>query len=84
MQVERSSSLSTRRLLAVVSGEAQFTTLSPDERVAAHALIDAEIGGRVSEQRFGAAATSAGHTTVSLDSDGNLIEISADGTRRLL
>ncbi len=59
MQVERSGSLVTRRLLAVAAGEAQFATLDPDERVAAHAVIDAQIAERVAQQRFGHEAEQA-------------------------
>ena len=84
MQVERSGSLATRRLLAVAAGEAQFATLDPDERVAAHAMIDAQIAERVAQQRFGPDARTAGQLTVSLDHDGNLIEIAPDGSRRRL
>jgi ParD-like antitoxin of type II bacterial toxin-antitoxin system len=84
MHVERSGSLATRRLLAVATGEAQFATLHPDERTAAHAVIDAQIAARVAQQRFGPDARTAGQSTVSLDQDGNLIEIAADGSRRRL
>ena len=83
MQVERSGSLATRRLLAVAAGEAQFTALSSEERTAAHAVIDAQIAAGVAQQRFGPAARTSGQTTVSLDSEGNLIEITTDGNRRL-
>ena len=82
MQVERSGSLATRRLLAVAAGEAQFAALSSEERTA-HAVIDAQIAAGVAQQRFGPAARTAGQTTVSLDSEGNLIEITPNGNRRL-
>jgi ParD-like antitoxin of type II bacterial toxin-antitoxin system len=84
MQVERSGSLATRRLLAVAEGEAQFSTLNPGERTAAHAVIDAQIAMRVAQQRFGPDARTAGQTTVSIDDDGKLIEIGPDGSRRYL
>jgi hypothetical protein len=84
MQVERSGSLATRRLLAVAAGEAQFSALNPEERTAAHAVIDAQIAERGAQQRFGPVARTAGQMTVSLDEDGNLIEIAADGSRRLV
>lgn len=84
MQVERSGSLAHRRVLAVANGEAQFSTLSPDERIVAHALVDAGIAERASSERFGAAARAAGQTTVSLDDDGNVIEIAPGGARRRL
>lgn len=84
MQVERSGSLASRRVLAVAAGHEQFSSLDTDERLAAHALIDARIAERVSAERFGAAGRAAGQTTVSLDDEGRLIEISPGGTRRLL
>ncbi len=84
MQVERSGTIATRKVLAVAAGEAQFSTLDPEERATAHALIDARIADRAASQRFGPAARAAGHTTVSLDDDGNLVEITAKGTTRSL
>ena len=82
MQVERSSTLASRRVLAVAAGEAQFAGLSPDERTAAHALIDAGIAELVADIRFGPSARSAGQVTVSVDDDGHLVEIAPDGTSR--
>ena len=84
MQVERATSVDGRRLLAVVAGDAQFSTLAPPEQAIAHATIDARIAERVAEQRFGLAARKAGQVTVSIDDDGTLIEISPDGSRRPL
>jgi len=84
MQVERSGTIATRSVLAVAAGEAQFSVLAPGERETAHALIDAQIAERSAGQRFGPAARAAGHTTVSLDDDGNLVEINAEGTTRRL
>lgn len=84
MQVERSTTIASRRVLAVVSGEAQFSTLSADERVAAHAIIDSRMATRTAKQRFGPLARKAGQVTVSIDDDGTLIEIARDGSRRPL
>lgn len=84
MQVERSGSIANRRVLAVAAGQDQFASLTPTERVAAHALIDARIGELAAAQSFGAAVRAEGQATVSLDEDGNLIEIAADGSRRPL
>ena len=84
MQVERAASATSRGVLAVVSGDAQFSTLDPHERAAAHASIDARMAERVADQRFGPAARKAGRVTVSIDDDGALVEIAPDGTRRLL
>jgi hypothetical protein len=84
MQVERSGSLATRRLLAAAAGEAQFSTLNSEERTAAHAIVDAQIAEQVAQQRFGSAARTAGQVTVSLDDDGQLVEIAPGGRRRRL
>jgi hypothetical protein len=84
MLVERSTSVANRRVLAVVVGDAQFSSLTPEERTVAHATIDARIAERAAGQRFGPAARKAGHVTVSIDDDGNLIEIAPDGSRRPL
>lgn len=84
LQIERSGSVANRKVLAVAEGGEQFSTLEPDERAVAHALIDASMAERVAEERFGSAARLAGQTTVSLDDDGELIEVSPDGSRRRL
>lgn len=84
MSLERAGSLAHRRVLAAAAGEAPFATLDADERAAAHALVDARIGELAASQSFGRAARADGQTTVSLDDDGNLVEIAADGTRRRL
>ena len=84
MQVERAASSGGRRVMAVVSGAAQFSELTSDERAVAHATIDARIARRVSDQSFGANRRKAGQVTVSVDDDGNVIEISPDGSRRPL
>jgi hypothetical protein len=82
MAVERAGSVAHRRVLAAVCGEGQFAALDDNERTAAHALVDARIGELVASESFGRAARAEGQTTVSLDDDGNLVEIGADGTRR--
>ncbi|HEX9548094.1 MAG TPA: hypothetical protein VF942_12205 [Acidimicrobiales bacterium] len=84
MQVERSTSVASRRVLAVVAGDAQFSTLTAEERTVAHSTIDARIAERAAKERFGLAARKAGQVTVSIDDDGNLIEIAPDGSRRPL
>ena len=82
MQVERSGSVTNRRVLAAASGDAQFSSLTAQERIAAHAMVDARIAERVAQEQFGPAARAAGVTTVSIDDDGNLIEIQPGGVRR--
>lgn len=84
MQVERSASAASRNVLAAVTGEGQFSALTAHERTIAHATIDARLAERVARERFGPAARKTGQTTVSLDDDGNLVEIGPDGTRREL
>ena len=84
MQVERTASVASRRVLDVIAGETQFSTLTPDERTVAHVSIDARIAERSGEQRFGPAARKAGRVTVSIDDDGTLVEIAPDGSRRTL
>ena len=84
MQVERSGTLSSRRVLDVANGTGQFADLDADERVAAHALIDADNAGRAATESFGAVARASGRRTVSLDDDGHLIEITPDGSTRRL
>jgi hypothetical protein len=84
MQVERSTSVGGRRVLDVIAGDAQFSTLTPDERIVAHASIDAAMAERVAAARYGPSARKAGHRTVSIDDDGNLVQIDPDGTRTLL
>ncbi|MEX0835850.1 MAG: hypothetical protein WD010_07145 [Nitriliruptor sp.] len=84
MLVDRSGSVGNRRLLAVVSGQDQFSSLGRDERVAAHALVDARIAELAAAQSFGASARADGQTTVSVDDEGTLTEIAPDGSRRPL
>jgi hypothetical protein len=84
MQFERDATANHRRIIDAVSGGAQFSHLSSDERDVAHALVDANIARRVAVERFGAVRRRSGGRTVSLDDDGNLIEIAADGTTRRL
>jgi hypothetical protein len=84
MQVERSTTATNRRVLAAITGEGQFADLTADERVVAHAAIDADITDRVARVRFGDLARRAGQTTVSVDDDGRVVRIAPDGTRTVL
>ena len=84
MLFERDATANHRRIIDAVSGDAQFAQLDTDERDVAHALIDANIARRVASERFGVVRRRRGERTVSLDDDGNLIEIAADGTTRRL
>src|SRR3546814_18495533 len=71
-------------LFRSAAGDAQLSSLTPPERTAAHALIDAGIAERAARERFRRPARTAGQTTVSPDDDGNLIDIPPDGSRRRL
>jgi len=84
MQVERSGTLAHRKVREAAAGRAQFAELADPDRQIAHALIDAAMSERVASARFGRSARTEGKRTVSLDDDGALIEISPDGTTRLL
>jgi hypothetical protein len=84
MEIERSNAFDHRRVLAVAAGQEQSSTLTPDERAVAHALINARIKARAADEHFGAAARARGETTVSLDDEGRIVEIAPDGTRKYL
>lgn len=84
MNVDRASTVDARRVKAVATGQEQFSVLSGGERVAAHALVDGRISELAAAQSFGRGTRAQGHTTVSLDDDGNLVEVAADGTSRPL
>lgn len=62
------------KIRQVADGDAQFRILNAEERLAAHALIDARITDRARRAAFGPAARAAGHTTVALDATGAVIE----------
>lgn len=84
MEIERSNAFDPRRVFAVAAGQEQFSTLSPDERAVAHALVNARIKARAADEHFGAAARARGETTVSLDDEGRLVQIAPDGTVQYL
>lgn len=84
MLVDRSTTVESRRVQSAITGEGQFSSLTAEERVVAHASVDAAIATRVAAARFGPESRRAGQVTVSLDEEGNLIEIASDGTRRML
>jgi hypothetical protein len=65
-------------------GEDQFSNLHDDARGTAHALLDARIAELAPSRSFGPASRAEGQTTVSVDDDGQLVEIAPDGTRQPL
>ena len=84
MQLDRSTTAESRRVQAAITGDGQFSALTDSERIVAQASVDAALAARVAAARFGPNARRAGHVTVSMDDDGKLIEIAADGTRQAL
>lgn len=79
--VDLSTSVDQRRIMAVVAGDTQFKSLSPRERVLAHAIVDADIERLAADAHFGAEARDErGLTTVALDANGGLVLMAPDGT----
>ncbi|MBS1847381.1 MAG: hypothetical protein JST73_03800 [Actinobacteria bacterium] len=81
MQVERSTTATSRMTLAVVTGRAPFSTLPPQQRAIAHSLIDADLSRRVAAAQFGQDAHDDGKTAVYLDDDGRVVQM-APGSER--
>ena len=79
-RVTSATGVDQRRLDRVVSGEASFSTLSDEERIIAHARIDADIEQRAQSAPLAELARLDGVTTVTMDDDGGLIATSPDGT----
>ncbi len=83
-RVTAATGVDQRRLDLVVSGEAQLSTLTAEERVIAHARIDADIEQRAAATSLAAQARLDGVTTVTMDDDGQLVQTTPDGrTSRL-
>lgn len=78
-----STSDPSQQILAVAAGEAQFTSLGLEERAIAHAIIDGRIAERAATVSFGEVARKPGQVTVSIDDDGNIVEIAPDGARQI-
>ncbi len=79
-RVASATGVDQRRLDMVVSGEAQFSTLTADERVIAHARVDADIQQRAAAVSFGELARLDGVTTVTMNEDGDLVQTTPNGT----
>ncbi len=60
MHFDRSESVAARQVLAVAVGDDQFSTLTPQDRTAARAVIDGRIAERVANHRFGPDSRSDG------------------------
>lgn len=84
MLFDRQSTDSLRRIRRVVAGEALFTDLTDDERLVAHATIDANISTRANSISFADRLAARGVTTVSMDAHGQMVRRQPDGTIRIL
>ncbi len=79
-RVTSATGVDQRRLDMVVAGAAQFSTLTGEERVIAHARIDTDIEQRSTATSFSELARLDGVTTVTMNDDGDLIQTAPDGT----
>jgi hypothetical protein len=79
-RITAATGVDQRRLDAVVAGNDQFADLSAEERVIAHARIDATIEPAVTRTPLAEHARTDGITTVTVDESGQLVWTSPDGT----
>ena len=63
-----------------MAGTGQFADLSADERVIAHARIDANIERAINRTPLAEMARTDGVTTVAVDESGRLVWTAPDGT----
>ena len=84
MLFDRQGTDSLRRIRRVVAGHAPFTGLTDDERLVAHATIDANISTSANSISFADRLAARGVTTVSMDADGQMVRRQPDGTITLL
>jgi ParD-like antitoxin of type II bacterial toxin-antitoxin system len=84
MLFDHQSTDSLRRIHRVVAGEALFTGLSDDERLVAHATIDANISASANSISFADRLAARGVTTVSMNADGQMVRRQPDGTISVL
>lgn len=84
MLLDHQTTESSRRIRRVVAGEAPFTGLTDDERLVAHAMIDANISTSANSVSFADRLAARGVTTVSMDADGQMVRRQPDGTTSVL
>lgn len=84
MLLDHQTTESSRRIRRVVAGEAPFTGLTDDERLVAHAMIDAGISTSANSVSFADRLAARGVTTVSMDADGQMVRRQPDGTTSVL
>ncbi|OBB59995.1 hypothetical protein A5757_11260 [Mycobacterium sp. 852013-51886_SCH5428379] len=73
-----------RRVEAALAGDAELSTLSPEEGIVFNAEISAAIDEQLAATDYGRLLAERGVTTVSLDDAGRIVEYRPDGTSVLL
>ena len=79
-EFDLSASVDQRRIEMAVAGDLQLRHLTPEERAIANASITAEIVEGADASAYGEEALEAGMSVAVLNDDGELVEISPDGT----
>ena len=69
-----------RRVEAALSGSLPVSALTPDERVALHAEVEATVQEGLLGTHYGRRLAAEGTTTVALAEDGTLVQYHADGS----
>jgi hypothetical protein len=80
MLFDHQSTASLRRIRSAVAGQTPFTVLTDDERLIAHATIDANISTSANSISFADRLAARGVTTVSMSADGQMVRRQPDGT----
>ncbi|MCK0175129.1 ParD-like family protein [Mycolicibacterium sp. F2034L] len=73
-----------RRVEAALAGDAELSTLSPEEGIVFNAEISAAIDEQLATTDYGQLLAERGVTTVALDDAGRIVEHRPDGTSVLL
>jgi hypothetical protein len=73
-----------RRVEAALAGDAELSTLSPEEGIVFNAEISAAIDEQLAATDYGRLLAERGVTTVALDDAGRIVEHRPDGTSVLL
>lgn len=72
------------RIEAAFAGRLSRQDLTPEEVKSFDAQLDARAARRMNDLDYPAQRAAAGHRSIHMDTDGNLIETRADGTTRVL
>ncbi|BCI53268.1 hypothetical protein NIIDNTM18_25460 [Mycolicibacterium litorale] len=73
-----------RRVEAVLAGEADPSSLNPEEGVVFNAEISAAVEEHLARADYGTMLAASGVTTVALDDDGRIVQYRPDGTSVVL